>query len=319
LANRFREAINNASSVLIGAHLNPDGDTLGSALALSHYLGDMGIACEVVCHHPPPENLRFLPGIETVKQVAERDSYDLGIVVDLDSPERLGSLSAAFETCKTVAVIDHHVPHMAPGDIRIIDETAPATAVILCRLLTELDADITPAMAMCLLTGIVTDTGSFRFRNTTPEALMWSAKLLECGADINLVSEEVFHRKPLSSLRLLGVLLNKMQIAAHGKLAWAELTLGDFESAGASDEDTEGFVNEMLALRTVRVAALFREPKAGRVRVSLRSMGDFDVAEIAREFNGGGHKNAAGMSFESTLDEIAPAIVDRLKRCWESS
>ncbi|MBX3119951.1 MAG: bifunctional oligoribonuclease/PAP phosphatase NrnA [Fimbriimonadaceae bacterium] len=315
LAKKFQAEVQKASSVLIGTHLNPDGDALGSALAVSHYLDALGVQNEIVCHHAPPQNLLFLPGVGRVRQEPENEKHDLGIILDLDSTERLGSTAPFFDHCFKLIVVDHHVPHEAPGDFRIIDVEAAATALILTRLFKELDADVTPEMATCLLTGIVTDTGSFRFRNTSPEALHLSGFLLECGADINLVSEEIFHRKRFSAARLQGYMLEKMVLECDEQLAWAPLTLRDFESAGSSDEDTEGFVNELLSIRTVQIAALFREHKPNRVRVSLRSRAEYDVAEVGREFGGGGHKNAAGCSFESSIDEVIDAVIPRLRAC----
>ncbi len=319
IAESFKGLVERAQSVLIGTHLNPDGDAIGSALALSLYLDQIGIPSEVLCHHAPPFNLQFLPHVDRVRQRPDRNGHDLGVIVDLDSTERLGSTSTYFEAIQKLIVIDHHVPHEAPGDMRIIDQSAPATAVILCRLLFDLEADMTPEIATCLLTGIVTDTGSFRFPNTTPESLVLSAKLLECGGDLGRVSEEVFHRRPLSSIRLLGSMLDAMQIEALGRLAWSSLPNSAFVACGATDEDTEGFVNELLAIRKVEVAALFREPKPGRIRVSVRSTGDHDVSEVARDFGGGGHRNAAGMSFETDLDEVVRSVVPRLRACLESS
>jgi len=315
----LKREFESASSVLIGTHLNPDGDALGSALAVSLLLDGLDIENEVVCHHAPPPNLLFLPGVARVRQKPKHDKHDLGIILDLDSSERLGDTAMYFEHCPRVAVIDHHVPHEAPGDLRIIDTSAAATAAILTRLFIELGFEITPDMATCLLTGIVTDTGSFRFRNTTPESLHLSAQLLERGGDINRVSEEIFQRKPLSSARLLGGLLEDFILECDGRLCWGALRLQDFESAQASDEDTEGFVNELLSIQTVQIAALFREPKPHKIRVSLRSRGDFDVAAVAREFGGGGHRNAAGCSFDLYLDEVVHMLIPRLRKCLESS
>lgn len=304
--------------MLIGTHLNPDGDALGSALALSHYLDQRKIPNEVLCHHAPPANLEFLPGVDRIRQ-APMKTHDLGVVLDLDSIERLGNTGHFFEELPHLVVIDHHVPHEAPGDLRIVDTDAPATAVILARLLTTLGADITPEMSTCLLTGIVTDTGSFRFRNTTAEALSISAMLLEHGGDINLVSEEVFQRKPLSSARLLGIMLARMDIEQHQKLCYSVLEHADFSSTGSTDEDTEGFVNELLSIRTVQIAALFREPKPGRIRVSLRSRGEYDVADVARQVGGGGHRNAAGCSFETSFEEALELVLPKLRACLASS
>ena len=304
--------------MLIGTHLNPDGDALGSALALSHYLDQRGIPNEVLCHHAPPANLEFLPGVDRIRQTPSKE-HDLGVVLDLDSIERLGNTGPFFEHLPHLVVIDHHVPHEAPGDLRIVDTDAPATAVILARLLTALGADITPQISTCLLTGIVTDTGSFRFRNTTAEALSISATLLEHGGDINLVSEEVFQRKPLSSARLLGIMLARMDIEQDDRLCYSVLEHADFASTGSTDEDTEGFVNELLSITTVQIAALFREPKPGRIRVSLRSRGTYDVADVARQVGGGGHRNAAGCSFETSFEEALELVLPKLRICLASS
>ena len=319
LAEAFKEEVGKATSILIGTHLNPDGDALGSALAFSLYMDSIGKFNEVMCHHSAPRNLAFLPKVGDVKQVASRESYDLGVILDLDAMDRLGRTEPFFSTCKRIIVIDHHIPHDAPGDLRIVDVDAPATAVILTRLLQQIGAHITPDMATCLLTGIVTDTGSFRFRNTTPDALSTSAYLLEQGGDLNQISEEVFQSKPLSGAKLLGHVLNTMKLASKDRLAWSSISFEDFTRTGAKDEDTEGFVNEILFITSVQIAVMLREPKPGKVRVSIRSRGNFDVAEIAREFGGGGHKNAAGCVFDLPLQEVEDRLIRRLKDCWESS
>lgn len=318
IAEAFQNTIDGATSVLIGTHLNPDGDALGSALAMSLWLDSIGKPNEVLCHHEPPANLEFLPGASRIRQTPTK-RHDLGVVLDLDSLDRLGNTSCFFAPFEHLVVIDHHVPHEAPGTLRIVDTDAPATALILSRLLFILGAEITPEIATCLLTGIVTDTGSFRFRNTTAEALAISARLLELGADINLVSEEVFQRKPLSSARLLGFMLERMRIEASDRLCTSVLSFNDFAVTGAKDEDTEGFVNELLSIRTVQIAALFREPKPGKIRVSIRSRGDYDVSAVARAVGGGGHRNAAGCSFDSTVEEALEMVLPRLRECLESS
>ncbi len=317
LASQFLDNVKSAESILIGTHLNPDGDALGSALAVSHFLDGLGIQHDVVCHHMPPKNLRFLPGVNRIRQTPREERYDLGIVLDLDSLERLGNTEPFFLTCDKTIFVDHHVPHDAPGDIRIVDTAAPATALILTRLFRHLGVEITPEIATCLITGIVTDTGSFRFRNTTAESLSLAAGLLEQGGNINLVSEQVFQTKPISSARLLGFALERMNLESNDQLCWTVLSAEDFEQNHAVDEDTEGFVNELLSIETVQIAAIFREPKRGKVRCSLRSRGEYDVAAVARIFGGGGHRNAAGCTFDGSIDEAVDRVVTELKNCLE--
>jgi phosphoesterase RecJ-like protein len=318
IAQAFLDEVAEARSVLIGTHKNPDGDAVGCALALSQYFDQLKVDNEIVCHNPPAYNLEFLPGVRAMRQKPEREYHDLGIVVDLDSLDRLGDTEPYFAACRRLVVMDHHVPHEAPGDLRIVDTAAPATAVILSRLMFQLNVDVTQEMATCLLTGIITDTGCFRFPNTTPEAMHLAARLLESGGRIDQINEEVFARKPLSSVRLLGILLAKMELACKDRLAWSVLASLDFEMTGSSDEDTEGFVNEMLAIHTVEISALFREYIPGHTRVSLRSRGNVDVAEVARHFGGGGHQNAAGCSFDCGADEATEHLIPRLRQCLGS-
>jgi bifunctional oligoribonuclease and PAP phosphatase NrnA len=318
LLSAFRSEVEQARSIRIGTHLNPDGDALGSALGLAFYLESLGKTVEVLCHHPAPRNLKWLPQVDRVLQEPTREA-DLGIIVDLDSIERLGNTGGYFENLPRLVVIDHHVPHEAPGDVRIIDTGAAATALILTRLVEQLGGKITKDMATCFYTGIVTDTGSFRFRNTSPDALAASATLLENGADLETVSQQVFQSKQLSSARLLGHALETMKLDMDERLAWTCLSYRDFEWAKATDEDTEGFVNELLSIETVQIAALLREPKPGKIRCSIRSRATFDVAAVAREFGGGGHKNAAGCTFETTLTAAEDQLVEVMRRCLESS
>jgi phosphoesterase RecJ-like protein len=315
LVQSFKNLVERSSSVLIGSHLNPDGDALGSSLAMSHYLTGMGIQNEVVNHHPAPRNLQFLPGINKVRQAPVGEKFELGIVLDLDSLDRLGNAEPYFAMCDRLIVIDHHVPHEAPGDLRIVDTSSPATAILVARLFEALGVEMTPAIATCLFTGIVTDTGSFRFRNTTPEALQVGARLLEQGADLNLVSEEVFQSKTVASARLLGLALETMHMESHDRIAWAAIYNHDFMRFEAKDEDTEGFVNELLSIESVQIAVLAREPKIGKIRVSLRSRGDLDVAAVAREFGGGGHKNAAGCTFETDMETAVSQLIHGLNVC----
>lgn len=319
VAQQFLADVRSASSIVIGTHLNPDGDALGSALAVSFALTALGIENEVICHHPAPRNLEFLPNVKKIRKVPKHEKHDLAIMVDLESTDRLGDCEPYIRHAQRLIVIDHHVPHEAPGDLRIIDTSAPATAVILTRLLMALQLPITADIATCLLTGIVTDTGSFRFRNTTPESLTLAAQLLEAGADITQVSEEIFQRKPLASVQLLGSVLDHMRLDCDDQLAWGVVSLDDFMRTDAKDEDTEGFVNELLSVGTVKMAALLRETKPGKIRCSLRSRGNLDVAQVARIFGGGGHRNAAGCTFDLSLDEAESELVVRMRACLASS
>lgn len=314
-AAAFLEQVNSARDVLIGTHLNPDGDALGSALAIAHYLHDRGIAFEFVCNNPVPYNLEFLPGKEWLKLEPERKGHDLGIVLDLDNFDRLGRTRPYFEALERVVLIDHHVPHTAPGSVRIVYPGTPATALLVTQLFGELGVTMTPAIAQCLLTGIVTDTGGFRFRNTTPESLHLAANLLVAGGNIVEVTEEVYARQPLHSLELYGRALSRMHVECEGKLIWTSLREEDFREFGAAEVHTEGFASQLLTVDSAQIVIVLRQPEGKIVRASIRSRKGYDVSEVARKFGGGGHPNASGCTFPDSLEEAETLLVEEARRC----
>lgn len=318
LAGQFRSELLGARSVLIGAHLNPDGDALGSALAVSWWLDGHGIRNVVVNQDPAPYNLRWLPGVERLRAEVPDEEFDLAVILDLDSLKRLGRVREAFAAVPRQVVVDHHVPHEEPGHLRLIDPESAATCLILADVFHHLQEPISPEMAACLLTGIVTDTGSFRYRNTTPGALAAAGRLLECGGDIVRVCEEVYQKRPLPSLRLLRRALDNLKTAERDQIAWSVLTTEDFLAAGAEEMHTEGLVNDLLFVDGVQVAALIRQPPGAKVRASLRSREGIDVTVAARRFGGGGHRNASGCTFDGSIEEAERELVEALRACLES-
>ncbi len=298
--------------------MNPDGDALGSAVAVSLWLDQIGLEHEVLCQDGPPENLKWLPNVGRVRQAPLDDRFDVGVIVDLEAMNRLGRVAPWFEGLPLVT-IDHHIPIESPGDLRIVSTMSPATAAILCDLFFDSEVVVTQEMATCLATGIVTDTGSFRYSNTTAHSLHLVARLLDAGARLADISEAVYMSRSLPAARLSGHVLSNMKIEMDGQLAWVVVPIEVFERFGARDQDTEGLANELLSVATVRVAAVLREHKPGKIRGSLRSRSDFDVAEVAKQFGGGGHKNAAGLSFEGDVGKAAQDLVEALRHCLASS
>lgn len=315
---RFFELARSSRTITVGCHVNPDGDALGSALALAEGLEQTGAEVEVVCWHQAPATLKFLPGVNKVRRRASREA-DLAIIVDLESFNRLGGASADFEEAQMLVVIDHHIPKERPGDLRLVDPTSASTAGIILDLLDGSPITITPTMAENLLTGVVTDTGCFRHSNTTPQVLRQAARLCELGGSLSRVTEEVYQRRDPAAARLLGWALSNYNISPDGRLAWLTLTNDILKEVGASDEHTEGIVNEMLAQSTVEAAALLREVEPGRVKGSLRSRGMLDVAACAQQFGGGGHRNAAGLVLSHSWAEAERQVVEAMSRCLASS
>lgn len=320
---QLRHWLDEAGAILLTGHTGPDGDTVGACLAMYQALEPFTAKRRVLMHDPVPKNLLFLPQSSVVEAAgpdfepaAEWRSPDLAIVMDLSVRDRLGRALPWVEAAHRVVVVDHHEPSGdALGDLLFIDPAAPATCLILYRILQRLGLPISPGAAQCLLTGIATDTGNFAYGNTTPESLRAAADLVERGADLTLINEEVWNKRRLSALRLLSRVLSRIETRCADKVLLSYLTLADFQELGATDEETEGAVNELLRVETACVAALLRELRPGRVRVSVRSRGTYDVAAVCRQFGGGGHRNAAGCTIEGSVDEAKQWIGKALERC----
>lgn len=322
--NSFKQAaalLHEAESFLIVPHLHPDGDALGSALGLYHALRAMGKPIvEVVSHDSVPEIYRFLPDWDKIHlEHPPHTTYDLAVVVDQSQLSRAGKHEPLVRAARKILQIDHHVPLEPFADVRIVDTCAAATAELVYRLLRSMRVPITPTVATCLLTGIVTDTFSFKFPNTTPRTLRIAAALQQAGADLSAISEQVFETRSYSAVKLLGLALSTLQRTSDGKIAWVVIPRRAFEEAQAHEEETEGIVNFVRSVRGVEIAMMLRESPTGKIRVSLRSRGKVNVAKLAQQFNGGGHENAAGCTLETTLAEAEMILVREAQRWMESS
>lgn len=315
------QTIRQADSILLVPHLHPDGDALGSVLGLYHALCEMGKQqLLVVSHDPVPEIYQFLPGWERIEVEPQPvTTFDLTIACDMSQLMRSGKHETLARAARQILQIDHHVPHESFADLRLVDTQAAATAEIVYRLLRSMKHPISPEVATCLLTGIVTDTFSFKFPNTTPSSLRIAAQLNKSGADISDINEHVFEARTFSAVKLLGLALSTLQSTPDGKIAWVAISPDLFEKSGATDEETEGIVNYVRSIHGVEVAFLMREMHEKRVRVSLRSRGGVDVAAIARTFDGGGHENAAGCTLEMSLKNAEKTLLAEVQKWMVSS
>ena len=304
--------------ILLACHIRPDGDTLGSALALRRVLMQMGKHAVVVSSDGLPEIYEFIPESDTILTDAPSDAYDLSIVVDCESPERVGRASEFVQSSPATGCIDHHIPHREFGDIRVVDPDASSTAELVVRFLQANDVPIDRICAEMLLTGLIADTGAFKFSNTTAQTFQIAASLVEAGANAAFIARSVYDSKPLKAMKLLGRVLLSIEEDPSGFVAWAKITHRDFADFGASDEDTEGIVNHIESVKGPKVALLFREIEDGLVRVSLRSRGDIDVNVIARVFEGGGHAAAAGCNIRADIDDAVERVVGEVMQ-WTAS
>lgn len=320
LLQQAAQVLQKAGSIVLACHLNPDGDTLGCALALRAALAEKGKRVITLSSDGVPDIYRFLPGAERVLPATDERGFDAAVVCDTGSPDRIGRAKEAVFSARVIINIDHHVTEGTFGHIRIQQPRAAATAEIVYRLLKVMGAPITPGIATCLLTGIITDTGLYRYMNVSPTTFRISAALLEAGASPAQIAEEVFERRSLPSVRLLGRALEHLQQEEEGRLVWSYVTYDDFTALGASDEDTEGIITQLRSVRDSVVLALLREVKPGRVRVSVRSRDErIDMAKLAERFGGGGHRMAAGFWVEDTIEEAKQRVIEALREWMHCS
>ena len=310
---KIAAALAGCTSVLISVHKSPDGDALGSQLALMLALEKMG---KIVTAHnidPVPEIYRFLPHAERIRVGRPvPGKYDAFIVVDADPP-RSGLFDKTYPA-DVLINIDHHITNPREWPLTWLDPDASAAGEMVYRLLRQLGVPLDRDIALCLYTAIFTDTGSFRYSNTTPESMRISAALLEAGADPWLVTENVYESFAYRRLKLLGAVLSGMERSADGRVAWVVITDELYRETGTTAEDTDNFVNYVRSVKGVEVAVLFRQTAPAQYKISLRSKGRVDLSGLAQALGGGGHKNAAGGVLDGALEDTKRRVLGELDR-----
>ncbi|MCM2263800.1 MAG: bifunctional oligoribonuclease/PAP phosphatase NrnA [Desulfuromonadales bacterium] len=303
---------------LVASHENPDGDAIGSTLALANALREMGK--EVVAYNQDgvPNDYRFLPGWENVATVIPDDArFDAGFVLDAGELSRAGSWIR--EACRTLANIDHH-PHSDNfGEIYWVDENASATGVMVYRLLQAAGWPISQDVATCIYTTILSDTGSFRYSNADPEAFRVAGEMVALGVDPWSIASGLYESQEESRLRLLALALPTLDVAPCGTFAAITVTNEMLAATGCRPEHTDRFVNYPRSVRGVEVAIFFRQTGPDSYKVGFRSKGRIDVGALAREFGGGGHHNAAGAVVEGSLQAVRDQVFSRLGELLSTS
>ncbi len=290
------------------SHVKPDGDTLGAGLALGLALGALGKRVSYFQQDPVPRNLRFLPDADKVSNQLPADlpADALWVFCDMSDPSRAGDRLPRFERANTLN-IDHHLANARFGVLNYVIEDECSTGTCVLRLLRALDARVTPEIATCLLTTIMTDTGGFVHSNTTANVLRLSAELMDAGADKDQITNEIFANKRFAAVKLLGLALDRSILEAGGRYCWSVVDDAMLATAGADGEDTEEIVQHLRAVEGVEVAALFKAYD-GEVRVSLRSSGPVNVQTAAGRLGGGGHRRASGLTFPGTVTDAIAAV-----------
>ena len=309
---QIADLIRRHDACLLLTHVNPDGDALGSLLGLALGLESAGLRTFPVSADPVPDIYHFLPGADRIRDHLPPQPPMLAISVDADGLARVGRFAAELERVCALVDMDHHATEKAFGDLHWVDPGAAATGEMVYRLLRALPVALTPDIATCLYTAILTDTGRFCYSNTTPRALRIGAQLVRAGADLPLIYREVYESKSFSASKLLGLALGRLRRADDVRVAFSELTPEDFRAASADLGETEGIVDHLRAVREAWAAALFVELPEGAIRVSMRSRGAVDVGEVALRFGGGGHLNAAGCTLPGPMPEARERLLRAL-------
>lgn len=308
------DQLRRAQRILAICHVTPDGDAIGSLLGLGWLLAALPRppAITLACADPVPAALADLPGASAITQTPPGGPWDVVLALDASDPARLGAVYRPETYAPApIIVVDHHVTNLYFGDWNYVDPASAATAQMITRLADALDVAIGPEAATCLLTGIVTDTLSFRTTNTSAAALAAAARLIEAGANIAEITDRALFRRPLGVLRLWGLALSQLQFAAG--VAWTVVSPAMRAAAGVPDNENGSLVGQLITASEACVAAVFSEQPDGQIEISLRARQGYDVAGIAFRHGGGGHPQAAGCTVPGPLAEAQANILPLLQ------
>lgn len=308
--------LHGAETVVAMGHIGPDGDALGSMLAVASAARNAGKKAYATFGEPfvVGKQFRFLENSLLVSPRDVPEEVDVAVVVDTGVPHRVGSALPIAQRAKTLIVVDHHLSQDADfGDIKVVDAGAAAAAQIVHQLLVAADWPITREIATALYTGIVTDTGRFQYEATSPDVHRITAQLLEAGVSPPEVGQRVYEETPFGYLRVAGAVLTRAQLDAERKIVWSVLYKEDLAAEELRYEDADGLIDLVRLAEESDVACLLREIGNEQYKGSLRSRGRVDVSNVAGHFGGGGHHNAAGFVAEGTPEKIIEAIVGRLQ------
>lgn len=309
----FIEKILKHNKVAVFSHLSPDGDCIGSQIGLCRWLEKNGVQATALNQDDLPENLQWLSEIYPIQKPGEVDlaSFDAFAFVDGNVPYRFGNAADSLGSDRPLYMIDHH-PEPSEVFEEMVSETSKSST---CELVYDLymehdERQLDPDTSRALYVGIMTDTGSYQFSSVSPATMRAGAMLLEKGGFTpNEIAEPVYSVKKMKQLKLLSMALDSIESYADGQITTISITREMFEQTETSKEDTEGFVAYPLSIDTAKCCVLFREEEGGGVKLSLRSRSDVDVNRWAREFNGGGHKMAAGAFYDGTLEEAVRDVI----------
>jgi phosphoesterase RecJ-like protein len=311
MIEQLLQLIERSQTFFVAAHEGPDGDAIGSTLALTNALREMGKDVVAYNRDRAPLEYEFLPGYETVvNQIDDSQVFDVGFVLDSGELERAGGWIR--ERCQKLVNIDHHPYSANFGDIYYVDTQACATGVLIYRLLQAAGHPISKDVATCIYTTILSDSGSFRYSNANPEAFQVAGEMVGLGVDPWSIASGLYESQEFVRLRLLALALPTLRVSDCGLYASIAVSLEMYDQADANAEATDRFINYPRSIRDVEVAIFFRQTNAHSFKVGFRSKGNVDVGALARAMNGGGHHNAAGATVDGTLESVQGWVFDRV-------
>ena len=312
--DQILEQIKKANSIVILTHQTPDGDAIGSSLAMKLALENMGKSPDVIITEVP-EVYDFLPGREDIKSESDVKQYELAISVDCATEMRIDG-KEYFENAKHTIVIDHHGSNTMFGDFNYVNPVSPACCDILAGIFDYYDINITKDIGTCLLTGIITDTGGFKYPATTAETFEFAAELLRKGVNVSEIYKRTMDTMSRATFELTKRVMDRMEILEDGKVAFTYITKKDVNEVNAKPGDHEGLVNIGRNLSGVQVSIFIRQNEENKdeYRVSMRTNGDVNASDICLMFGGGGHPRAAGATVEGTIEEVKEKLMKEIKK-----
>ena len=310
--------IERAQRIALLAHEHPDGDCLGAILGFAHILRQLGKTCVPACADPAPHSFSFLPGVEALQNTLGDEKFDLVIALDAGELSRYGALyeqHKAFLDQATLLNIDHHISSIGCGQVNIIEPGAASTTELIVLFQQQVGLTLTKDAAICLLTGLITDTGSFQYPSTTARTMMVGAILIEAGASPEQIVKPIFRTQPLAQMRFTAAAINNIQTSADGRLIWSFATDETLVATGASDDMDTNASGMLRDIEGVEVAAFFKNyGNPAITRVSLRSNEPYNVAAVCMRLGGGGHPRAAGATIALPLKEAMPLVIAEIER-----
>ncbi|HEX6658049.1 MAG TPA: bifunctional oligoribonuclease/PAP phosphatase NrnA [Ilumatobacter sp.] len=311
ILDRIRDAILPRRRFLLTSHARPDGDSIGSQLAMAYALDALGKDVRLVNADPAPDHYREFPGLDRIEIVAHSDAdADALIVMECSDLSRTGvaGLDRHF-----IINIDHHAGNKMYGALNWFDESAAACGEMVFDLIRALGVPLTPEIATHIYLAILTDTGSFHHSNITPRTFDICRQTVEAGVNPAAMARRVFDSNSFGKLKLIGALLDAMELVDHGRLAVLYMDEAMLTACGCTHNDTEGVINLPLTAREIQAVVFFKVGANGDVRVSMRSKYDVDVRMVANRYGGGGHKNAAGFTVTGPVEQVRDAILEQVK------